>query len=89
MPARAPDRAAPVAGRTSGPPAAIPAAVWRITAVVVVGAFMANLDTALVNIGLDTIGRDLGASLASTFWSSPLRTTQPPTSSSTRWKKGP
>lgn len=46
----------------------IPPEVWRIVGVIVLGAFMANLDTALVNVGLDTISRDLDASLAATQW---------------------
>jgi EmrB/QacA subfamily drug resistance transporter len=47
---------------------AVPAEVWRVAAVIVFGAFMANLDTSLVNVGLDTIGRDLHGSLASAQW---------------------
>ncbi len=46
----------------------IPAAVWRVAGVVVVGAFMTQLDAALVNIGLATIATDLGASLQATQW---------------------
>lgn len=36
--------------------------------VIVFGAFMANLDTSLVNVGLDTISRDLHGSLSSAQW---------------------
>ncbi|MTE13439.1 DHA2 family efflux MFS transporter permease subunit [Nocardia sp. CT2-14] len=46
----------------------IPAHVWRTAAVVVFGAVMGMLDTSLVNIGLRTIGSDLGASLATIQW---------------------
>jgi EmrB/QacA subfamily drug resistance transporter len=46
----------------------IPASVWRITAVVIVGAVMAGLDTSLVNVGLDTIAHDLSASLIDAQW---------------------
>lgn len=46
----------------------IPAHVWRTAAVVVFGAVMGMLDTSLVNIGLHTIGADLGASLATVQW---------------------
>jgi EmrB/QacA subfamily drug resistance transporter len=46
----------------------IPAHVWRVAGVVVFGAVMGMLDTSLVNIGLDVIARDLGASLASAQW---------------------
>src|SRR6476646_5678480 len=46
----------------------IPAHVWRTAGVVVFGAVMGMLDTSLVNIGLRTIGSDLGASLATIQW---------------------
>ncbi|MVU76819.1 DHA2 family efflux MFS transporter permease subunit [Nocardia sp. ET3-3] len=46
----------------------IPAHVWRTAGVVVFGAVMGMLDTSLVNIGLRTIGNDLGASLATIQW---------------------
>ncbi|MGW4535910.1 DHA2 family efflux MFS transporter permease subunit [Nocardia sp. NPDC004340] len=46
----------------------IPAHVWRTAGVVVFGAIMGMLDTSLVNIGLRTIGADLGASLATIQW---------------------
>ncbi|WP_369636342.1 DHA2 family efflux MFS transporter permease subunit [Nocardia sp. JMUB6875] len=46
----------------------IPAHVWRTAGVVVFGAVMGMLDTSLVNIGLRTIGADLGASLATIQW---------------------
>jgi EmrB/QacA subfamily drug resistance transporter len=42
--------------------------VWGVAAVVTFGAFMSGLDTSLVNVGLDTIGRDIHAPLASTQW---------------------
>ncbi len=55
-----------------GPPRAsrerVPASVWRIATVVILGAFMAGLDTSLVNVGLATIARRLSASLAETQW---------------------
>ncbi|MEC3954229.1 MDR family MFS transporter [Nocardia sp. CDC153] len=57
---------------TGSPPPAesdkIPAHVWRTAGVVVFGAIMGMLDTSLVNIGLRTIGTDLGASLATIQW---------------------
>jgi EmrB/QacA subfamily drug resistance transporter len=62
---------APPSAGTQGPPAGVPAitrAVWGIAAVITFGAFMSGLDTSLVNVGLNTIGRDLHASLASTQW---------------------
>jgi EmrB/QacA subfamily drug resistance transporter len=45
-----------------------PATVWRVVPVVIFGAFMSNLDTSLVNVGLDTIGRQLHAPLGSVQW---------------------
>ena len=44
------------------------ASVWRLAAVVTFGAFMSGLDTSLVNMGLQRIGKDLGSSLASAQW---------------------
>ena len=38
--------------------------VWRIAAVVVVGAIMSILDTTIVNVALDSLSRDLHSSLA-------------------------
>ncbi|MDQ2707820.1 MAG: DHA2 family efflux MFS transporter permease subunit [Actinomycetota bacterium] len=46
----------------------IPPAVWGIAAVITFGGFMSGLDTSLVNVGLDTIGANLGASLATAQW---------------------
>ncbi len=46
----------------------IPGSIWRIAAVVILGAFMAGLDTSLVNVGLSTVARSLSASLAATQW---------------------
>jgi EmrB/QacA subfamily drug resistance transporter len=42
--------------------------VWRIAAVVVVGAIMSILDTTIVNVALDTLSRDLHSSLADIQW---------------------
>jgi len=47
---------------------AVPGHVWRVAAVVIVGAFMTQLDAALVNVGLATVARDLSASLSTTQW---------------------
>jgi hypothetical protein len=46
----------------------VPPEVWRIALVIVFGAFMAGLDTSLVNVGLETIGRQLHSSLTSVQW---------------------
>src|SRR5215469_11552174 len=48
--------------------AAVPASVWRVSIVVVVGAFMTSLDTSLINVGLDTVSHGLGAGLGSAQW---------------------
>jgi EmrB/QacA subfamily drug resistance transporter len=42
--------------------------VWRIAAVVVVGAIMSILDTTIVNVALNTLSRDLHSSLADIQW---------------------
>jgi EmrB/QacA subfamily drug resistance transporter len=42
--------------------------VWRIAAVVVVGAILSILDTTIVNVALDTLSRDLHSSLADIQW---------------------
>ncbi|MFI6171427.1 DHA2 family efflux MFS transporter permease subunit [Nocardia sp. NPDC051052] len=47
---------------------AIPAGVWRVAGVLVFGAVMSMLDTSLVNVGLNTIATDLGATLDSAQW---------------------
>ncbi|MFZ3572548.1 DHA2 family efflux MFS transporter permease subunit [Streptomyces sp. BH097] len=47
---------------------AVPRRVWQVTTVVVVGAFMTQLDGALVNVGLATVADDLHASLRSAQW---------------------
>lgn len=67
MPQQASGTPAPAAERPTVL-APIPAEVWRVAWVIVLGAFMANLDTSLVNVGLDTISRDLRGSLSSVQW---------------------
>src|ERR1700742_744607 len=42
--------------------------VWRIAAVVVLGTIMSVLDTTIVNVALDTLGRDLHASVDQIQW---------------------
>ncbi|HYO18558.1 MAG TPA: DHA2 family efflux MFS transporter permease subunit, partial [Dermatophilaceae bacterium] len=58
----------PVAGESSGRTEAIPAALWITTGVIAFGALMSGLDASVVNVGLNIIGQDLSASLASTQW---------------------
>lgn len=42
--------------------------VWRIAFVVVIGSIMSILDTTIVNVALETLGRDLHSSIAQTQW---------------------
>jgi EmrB/QacA subfamily drug resistance transporter len=42
--------------------------VWRIASVVVLGSVMSILDTTIVNVALETLGRDLHATLADIQW---------------------
>src|SRR4051794_28419036 len=46
----------------------IDAYVWRIAAVVIVGAIMSILDTTIVNVALATLGRDLHSTIAQIQW---------------------
>lgn len=46
----------------------IPWPTWRIALVIVFGAFVSMLDTSLVNVGLDAIRTDLGATLDEVQW---------------------
>jgi EmrB/QacA subfamily drug resistance transporter len=48
--------------------AKIEAQVWRIAAVVVLGTIMSVLDTTIVNVALDTLGRDLHATVDQIQW---------------------
>jgi EmrB/QacA subfamily drug resistance transporter len=42
--------------------------VWRIASVVVLGSIMSILDTTIVNVALETLGRDLHATLSEIQW---------------------
>src|ERR1700729_534330 len=46
----------------------IDAYVWRISAVVVLGSIMSILDTTIVNVALDTLSRDLHATIDNIQW---------------------
>src|SRR6202045_558532 len=46
----------------------IPAYVWRISFVVIVGSIMSILDTTIVNVALDTLGHDLHSSISQIQW---------------------
>ena len=42
--------------------------VWRISAVVIVGSIMSILDTTIVNVALETLGRELHSTIANIQW---------------------
>jgi EmrB/QacA subfamily drug resistance transporter len=46
----------------------IDAHVWRVSAVVIVGSIMSILDTTIVNVALDTLGRELHSTIAQIQW---------------------
>ena len=46
----------------------IDAYVWRISAVVIIGSIMSILDTTIVNVALDTLGRELHTTIANIQW---------------------
>jgi EmrB/QacA subfamily drug resistance transporter len=46
----------------------IDAYVWRISIVVMLGAIMSILDTTIVNVALDTLGRELHSTIANIQW---------------------
>ena len=46
----------------------IDAYVWRISAVVILGSIMSILDTTIVNVALDTLGRELHSSISNIQW---------------------
>jgi EmrB/QacA subfamily drug resistance transporter len=46
----------------------IDAYVWRVSAVVIVGSIMSILDTTIVNVALDTLGRELHSTIAQIQW---------------------
>lgn len=46
----------------------IDAYVWRISVVVIVGSIMSILDTTIVNVALNTLGRELHSTIANIQW---------------------
>src|SRR5207245_3233812 len=46
----------------------IEAHVWRIAGVVIIGSIMSILDTTIVNVALETLGRELHSTLADIQW---------------------
>ena len=53
---------------TGTTPTPITGRTWRLAVVLALGGVMAGLDSSIVNVGLATIGDDLGSSLAATQW---------------------
>jgi EmrB/QacA subfamily drug resistance transporter len=53
---------------TTTEPDRIDAYVWRISAVVVIGSIMSILDTTIVNVALDTLSRELHATIDKIQW---------------------
>jgi EmrB/QacA subfamily drug resistance transporter len=49
-------------------PDRIDAYVWRISAVVIIGSIMSILDTTIVNVALDTLGRELHSTISNIQW---------------------
>src|SRR6201989_77888 len=43
-------------------------ALWRLASVVVLGTIMSILDTTIVNVAIDTLGRELHSSLSTIQW---------------------
>src|SRR5450755_4517495 len=54
--------------RTGSSTDRIDAYVWRISAVVIIGAIMSILDTTIVNVALATLSRELHASIDQIQW---------------------
>ncbi|GAB7042885.1 MULTISPECIES: MFS transporter [Catenuloplanes] len=50
------------------PDGTVPWAVWRVALVVSGGAFLSTLDAAVVGVGLEALGRELGAGLGRAQW---------------------
>jgi EmrB/QacA subfamily drug resistance transporter len=46
----------------------IDAYVWRVSAVVIIGSIMSILDTTIVNVALDTLGRELHSTIDNIQW---------------------
>src|ERR1700760_3114619 len=57
-------RAAP----TYHPSVGLDRALWRLAAVVVLGTIMSILDTTIVNVAIETLGRQLGSPLSTIQW---------------------
>ncbi|MFI2607465.1 MDR family MFS transporter [Kitasatospora sp. NPDC018619] len=51
-----------------GRPEPIPPGLWKMGAVLALGPVLALLDSTIVNVGIDAVGRDLHGSIASVQW---------------------
>jgi EmrB/QacA subfamily drug resistance transporter len=61
-------RAGTQKGSPQDGPDRIDARTWWISGVVIIGSIMSILDTTIVNVALDTLGRDLHATIANIQW---------------------
>ncbi|MET8543811.1 MDR family MFS transporter [Kitasatospora sp. NPDC004799] len=55
-------------GVREGEPEPIPAGLWKMGAVLALGPVLALLDSTIVNVGIDSVGRDLHGSIAQVQW---------------------
>ena len=57
-----------MAPHTEVPAEPITREVWQLAGIIASGAFLSGLDASVVNVGLDTLTRDLGTTLATAQW---------------------
>ena len=62
------DHQMPAAPETRGDSDRLDPLIWKITAVAVIGSFMAQLDAAVVNVSLSSLAAELRSSLAGIQW---------------------
>ncbi|MFE4392907.1 MULTISPECIES: MDR family MFS transporter [Streptomycetaceae] len=55
-------------GVREGAPEPIPAGLWKMASVLALGPVLALLDSTIVNVGIDSVGRDLHGSIAEMQW---------------------
>src|SRR6201995_1570714 len=58
----------PLLPKSSSEPGGLTPLVWKITAVAVLGSFLAQLDATIVNVSLSSLAVDLNSSLAAIQW---------------------
>ncbi|MFD4658841.1 MDR family MFS transporter [Kitasatospora sp. NPDC058444] len=56
------------AGVREGEPEPIPPGLWKMGGVLALGPVLALLDSTIVNVGIDSVGRDLHSSIAEVQW---------------------